>query len=261
MFSVVAAAAVKAASELAPPVAATFTVSTPATVIVLVAPVTLEIVRSTLSEVPETAAAVNPKVALEPVPDTTKSMSVEPIFVNELAAVEFDVSTLVTPVAFSSETVPAALNVALTFSNALKVGAYTPVELIVAAIVSTPAPPATLSSDDNVMSPLTKPKLKVSAADVPVSVSIAVDPTSDAAVTGVVSVDVSVLVVVLLEPPHAANDRAIKETPPARAAFAFFFSQTAANFSAVVRLSEASISFRNAPVEIMFIFLLHTKFS
>jgi hypothetical protein len=49
----------------------------------------------------------------------------------------------------------------------------------------------------------------------------------------VVVVDVEV-VVVLSSDPQAANDRAIKETPPARAAFAFFFSQTATNFSAKV---------------------------
>jgi len=63
-------------------------------------------------------------------------------------------------------------------------------------------------------------------------------------VTVVVSVVVSVVVVVVvLSDPQAANDRAIKETPPARAAFAFFFSQTVANFLANVDcLLEASIS-------------------
>jgi hypothetical protein len=57
------------------------------------------------------------------------------------------------------------------------------------------------------------------------------------AVTAVVVVvvvvsEVAVLVVVVAVSslPQAANDRAIRETPPARAAFAFFFSQTAANF-------------------------------
>ena len=63
-------------------------------------------------------------------------------------------------------------------------------------------------------------------------------------VVGVVVVVVSVVVVLeSSEDPQAANDRAIKDTPPARAAFAFFFSQTAANFSANVScLLEASIS-------------------
>jgi hypothetical protein len=76
----------------------------------------------------------------------------------------------------------------------------------------------------------------------------------------VVVVVVAVAVVVASSDPHAASDRAIKETPPARAALAFFFSHTPANFSArVACLVEASISGRNVPVEIMFIFLLHTK--
>ena len=82
-------------------------------------------------------------------------------------------------------------------------------------------------------------------------------------VTVVVVVSVVVVVedVVVLDEPHAANDRAIRDTPPARAAFAFFFSQTAANFSAVEGcLLEASISFRNAPVEIMFIFFAPYKY-
>jgi hypothetical protein len=47
----------------------------------------------------------------------------------------------------------------------------------------------------------------------------------------VVAVDVLVAVVVAASSePQAANDRAIRDTPPARAAFAFFFSQTVANF-------------------------------
>jgi hypothetical protein len=71
---------------------------------------------------------------------------------------------------------------------------------------------------------------------------------------------VVVVVAVSSLDPQAANDRAIKETPPARAAFAFFFSQARTNFSEIVScFVEASIPFRNAPVEIIFMFLLHTK--
>jgi hypothetical protein len=71
----------------------------------------------------------------------------------------------------------------------------------------------------------------------------------------VVVVVVVAVVVVASSEPQAASDRAIKETPPALAAFAFFFSQTRANFLEIVAgSSEAPISGRNAPVEIMFMF-------
>jgi hypothetical protein len=55
--------------------------------------------------------------------------------------------------------------------------------------------------------------------------------------------------------PHAANDRAIRETPPARAVFEFFCSQAVTSLftSELFCLSEAFISLRNAPVVIMFI--------
>jgi hypothetical protein len=80
-------------------------------------------------------------------------------------------------------------------------------------------------------------------------------------VTPELSEGVTGVAVSLEEDPQAASDRAIKDTPPARAAFAFFFSHSAANFSAAVWGSfEASISFRNAPVEIMFIFFAPYKF-
>ena len=80
-------------------------------------------------------------------------------------------------------------------------------------------------------------------------------------VVSVVVVSVVVVVVVVSSLPQAANDRAIRETPPARAAFAFFFSQTAANFFANEGcLLEASISVRNAPVEIIFMFFAPYKY-
>jgi len=95
--------------------------------------------------------------------------------------------------------------------------------------------------------------VNVSALFPPVSVSIAavaaaLTAASTTGVVVVVSVVVSVVVVVVLEePPQAASDRAISDTPPARAAFAFFFSQTAANFSATVGcLLEASIPRRGS---------------
>jgi hypothetical protein len=54
--------------------------------------------------------------------------------------------------------------------------------------------------------------------------------------------------------PQAASERAIKETPPALAVFEFFFSQAETSFDTSVScLLEASISVRNAPVDIMFI--------
>ena len=78
----------------------------------------------------------------------------------------------------------------------------------------------------------TVPAVIVSAPAPPVTESTPiVKKTIVAGVVGVVVVVVSVVVVLESEDPQAANDRAIKDTPPARAAFAFFFSQTAANFS------------------------------
>jgi hypothetical protein len=60
--------------------------------------------------------------------------------------------------------------------------------------------------------------------------------------------------------PHAASDRAIKETPPALADLVFFFSQAVTSLlTSVSCLPEASISFRNAPVDIMFIFFAPYK--
>ena len=58
----------------------------------------------------------------------------------------------------------------------------------------------------------------------------------------VVVVDV-VLVVALSSDPQAANDRAIKETPPA-AAFAFFFSQTAANSQSILFVGSVHFSLK-----------------
>jgi hypothetical protein len=89
---------------------------------------------------------------------------------------------------------------------------------------------------------------KVSSPPAPTSASALVviaELTAVAVVVVVVVsvVDVSVVVVVVLSDPQAANDRAIRDTPPARAAFAFFYSQTAVNFSVKVGcLLEASIS-------------------
>jgi hypothetical protein len=54
--------------------------------------------------------------------------------------------------------------------------------------------------------------------------------------------------------PQAASERAMSEIPPARATFAFFFSQDETNFDTSVSFFvEASISIGNAPVEIIFI--------
>jgi hypothetical protein len=64
---------------------------------------------------------------------------------------------------------------------------------------------------------------------------------------------------VLSSPPQAAKDNAINDAPPARAVLEFFFSQAAVSFfTSSLCLVEASVSGRNAPVEIMFILLLHT---
>jgi hypothetical protein len=65
---------------------------------------------------------------------------------------------------------------------------------------------------------------------------------------------------VVSSPPHAASERAINETPPARAALLFFFYQAVTSLlTNFYCLSEASIPFRNAPVEIMFIFFAPYK--
>ena len=92
------------------------------------------------------------------------------------------------------------------------------------------------------------PALKVSLPESPVITSMPVVRAKFCAAAVVVVVVVDELdedeeVLESSSEPQAANDRAIRETPPARAAFAFFFSQTAANFSANVGcLLEASIS-------------------
>jgi hypothetical protein len=125
--------------------------------------------------------------------------------------------------------------------------------------------PVSVSTTASVAAIVADVAVIVSAADVksaPEIVSVEVVSANDTGVTVVVVVSSVVAVVVVLDdPPQAANDRAISETPPARVAFAFFFYQTSANFSAFVDcLMEASISFRNAPVEIMFIFFAPYKF-
>ena len=55
--------------------------------------------------------------------------------------------------------------------------ANTPAVEIVAAITSAPPPADTLSKDESVISPLSSPKLNVSAKEVPTKVLIAVVPT------------------------------------------------------------------------------------
>jgi hypothetical protein len=113
--------------------------------------------------------------------------------------------------------------------------------------VSSPAPPVSESPPPSVVSEAKNVSFPPSPVNAEPWSTAVVRITSLAAgvtvTTGVVSVTVSVTVVVVVagvvavvvasSDPQAANDRAISDTPPTRAAFAFFFSQTAANFSAV----------------------------
>jgi hypothetical protein len=109
--------------------------------------------------------------------------------------------------------------------------------------VSSPAPPVSESPPPSVVSEAKNVSFPPSPVNAEPWSTAVVRITSLAAgvtvTTGVVSVTVVVVVagvvavVVASSDPQAANDRAISDTPPTRAAFAFFFSQTAANFSAV----------------------------
>jgi hypothetical protein len=97
-----------------------------------------------------------------------------------------------------------------------------------------------------------RPPVTVSLAVVPVIVSATMVNAEDIGVTVGVTVVVAVVAVVVVvvvavvvveSDPQAASDRAISDTPPARAAFAFFFSQTAANFFCYRWLFVGSVHF------------------
>jgi len=166
-----------------------------------------------------------------------------PTFVDDTlivsAAVTADKSTTAASIAFHIKftvSMLAIVAVALVAVNVMFIVSPSPV------LVSTIASVAAIVADVAV---IVSPTEVMSAPEI---VSVEVVNAKDTGVTTgvtvvVVSVVVVSVVVVVLSEPQAANDRAIKETPPARAAFAFFFSQTAANFSASLDcLVEASIS-------------------
>ena len=113
-LTVVAAAVVKPVNVLAEPEEVMPTVSTPAKI--TVPAVTPLNVRATVSAVPATAAVVKPNVASCAVLETFNADATLPMLLNAAAAVLAEDSTVVTSVALSKLTVPAALKFALTVS-------------------------------------------------------------------------------------------------------------------------------------------------
>ena len=116
----VAEVAVKPVKAFGPPDDVMLISSTPA--IVTVPAVTFDMLRSTESDAPATAAAAKVNVAFRPVFDTPKSVEMPEILLTTEAAVESKTFIAVTPVVLEAEYVPAAVKVRSMVSTLASVG-------------------------------------------------------------------------------------------------------------------------------------------